>query len=410
MKFCFICTSYEALGGVETLLLRMSQWLTEHGHDVCLLTNAVDDLHQELPMKVALGNKFAYLQDIWRTKLYFRQLCPMDFDVIKSFHIYDSYSATIIANAIGRKVKLIAGIYTPQQLTYAGATKPHLDNFLKNIPIKSRLVCFADSLKELRDSSNDPTQGAIYWPPPVGDIAQIFKSRLPQNGKIVSIGRLAPMKEYNLFMINLIRDLVGMGYNVNYHIYGDGPYEDEVKERILQCRLEKRVIFHGRLPYHRMHDALADAHLFVGMGTSMIEAAQNGVPSLGAVPFDSSGLSYGPIYNIPTESVSQQRILTTAPSRRMIDDIKRILDMSNDDYQAECKRTYNYSAFWSLDNRMHEFVEIVKNAPYFKTQPLYHQIDRCKRMFCNMEIRVRRRLANLKARLHAGPPLPAKTK
>jgi glycosyltransferase involved in cell wall biosynthesis len=186
------------------------------------------------------------------------------------------------------------------------------------------------------------------------------------------------MKEYNLFMVDVVKSLVSKGRSVSYHIYGGGNMEAKVRQKINDCGLRQCIELHGRLPYEKMEEALRSAALFVGMGTAMIEAAQLGVPSLMACPFDATGKSYGPIFNFPTSADAQQKMLAQPPARSMAEDVERVLSLSKEDYKSECQKTYEHAKYWSLSERMTEFMSIVTVAPWFKKRKWHYILNRFK--------------------------------
>ncbi len=381
MNVCFVNSLLHILGGVETLLARMSDWLIHQGHTVTILTKRKDipgNLFSPEVRIVPLGGHYRLLFYPATCSYVVSKYQLPAFDVIKSVTLTTSFVASVLANQMPGPVKVIAGMYGPHEYSRHNRKKPYairelvyLENMLNNISPSSRVACFGDLIKEMQDSFGSQ-QSALYWPLPIRDIPDSLPERRPLRGRIVSIGRLAPMKEYNLYMIDVVEALLKRGHDVCYHIYGDGPLEGQMKELIASRQLGSRVILHGRLDYDRIAEVLKDACAFVGMGTAVIEAAQLGVPNLVAVPYDTTGVTYGPIYDFPTECIDQQTTLMQVPRKVVLDELTALLELSPEAYQAECRRVFDHARFWSLETRMKEFMRIVEAAPYFQKRRFYY--------------------------------------
>src|SRR5690606_16390596 len=116
------------------------------------------------------------------------------------------------------------------------------------------------------------------WPLPVDSDHFIPADRRPIWGKIVSIGRLSEMKEYNFYMIEVVAELIRRGYDVTWTVYGAGEFEEVMRTMIRERNLEGVIALAGPMPYERCRQVLSDAYVFVGMGTTIVEAAMFGVP------------------------------------------------------------------------------------------------------------------------------------
>lgn len=65
------------------------------------------------------------------------------------------------------------------------------------------------------------------------------------------------------------------------HIVGDGDDRTKLEKAARERHARLQVVFHGHLPPAQMRQLLSDhADIFIGHGTSLLEAAQLGIPSL----------------------------------------------------------------------------------------------------------------------------------
>src|SRR5437762_7248208 len=112
-------------------------------------------------------------------------------------------------------------------------------------------------------------------------------------GKIVSVARLAPYYTYIRHMIRVIRDLRDRGHAFTFHSYGDGEERERLEAEARELGVGDAVFFHPAIPYDRFSDTLRDAFAFVGIGTSLLEAAACGVPALVAIDSHPDAAAHG---------------------------------------------------------------------------------------------------------------------
>lgn len=98
--------------------------------------------------------------------------------------------------------------------------------------------------------------------------------------KIVAVGRLEEFKSYNLYMIDTVKNLKSKGIEVQFDIYGDGPLKEQMQKNINIEGLETQVHLKGKLDYLNFDNTVMEYDLFIGSGTSIIQAASLGVPSI----------------------------------------------------------------------------------------------------------------------------------
>ena len=115
--------------------------------------------------------------------------------------------------------------------------------------------------------------------------------------KIISIGRLTNFKTYNLWMIDVVADLVAKGYEVTYDVYGRGDIEAEVTEKVRASGAP--VFLKGTLKYSEFSSVVTNYDLFVGSGTAIIEASALGVPAIIGIESILDSKTYGYFSDIP---------------------------------------------------------------------------------------------------------------
>ena len=375
MHYLFIYSSPGILGGIETLIARMSRWLVRKGNQVTLIAAQVSDWAHLLPKDVRvlpLGQRYAHLYYYLHAAKICRRFAIPAPDVIKSFDIESSWIACQMASCFGKHCKVITGHYNPFVFReYSAAAWPAwerpsliLRNFLDCIPPSARLFCSQDQVDELESIHR---QTALLWPLPLDSSEFLPAVRRPAPGKIVSVGRLSPMKEYNFYMIDIVKALREKGRAVTWSVYGKGEFEEPMREKIRQYKLEQVITLEGEVPYNRFWQALADATVFVGMGTSIFEAALFKVPNITACPFDREGLTWGPVHQFPKGSLGPPAC--ASPNLRVADEIERILDMSPAEYRAEAEAVCRHVREHEIGVSMQHFLDAIRDAEPVKLQP-----------------------------------------
>lgn len=369
MNFLFICPSPGTLGGVETLIVRMSRWLASNGHRVSLLVERGDSWIHTVPegvQYVVLNERFRELYFYHHARRLWNSLGWPQPDVIKSFDLGASWIASQLGQIVGKDCRVIAGLYAsflfkwyhaPERLGAFHPARMILKNYLESIPPSARVVCGMDQVEELEEVYH---QQCVLWPIPLDTSHFEPAVRKAKWGKIVSVGRLSAMKEYNFYMVDVVKELRKRGHEVTWSVYGGGDYEPEMRRLIKAADLEQAITLEGGFPYHRFWHCLADAHVFVGMGTSILEAALFKVPNVYAIAYDRSGVTYGPVHRIPPGSIGPG--LTSTPKLKVVDEIERILRLSPQDYETEQELNYRHVQPHSMDESMNTFLQLAKNA------------------------------------------------
>jgi glycosyltransferase involved in cell wall biosynthesis len=101
--------------------------------------------------------------------------------------------------------------------------------------------------------------------------------------QIVSVSRIVSFKTSNYQMPGVIKQLVERGVDAYWTHYGDGPEGAHVQAKIAEFNVGSRAKLAGTVPYSKIHKIIEKADLYVGGGTTLIEAAALGVPSLVAL-------------------------------------------------------------------------------------------------------------------------------
>lgn len=360
------------LGGIETLIIRCSKWLLDRGYNVKLILRAKGDLFASLDPRVQV-KVYGIVYSLFFTpvtgRLIFGSSYYRDIDFIYTFRPEGLWIASVLAKVKKKRFKVLNCVYHPWEFYIRGHSHYHTTSFSKILlsSFPKTNLAFMNQECQIAHEEYFGTKfnNSFIFPLPVTGVPDYSQQRTPLNYKIVSIGSLKSFRPYNLFMIDIISDLIKSGFEVTYEIYGEGELRPLMEKKIKDLNLEKSVQLRGNLAYHNYYQALKEAYLFVGVGTAAIEAGFGGVPTivpLGKSPL--SSVSYGYLYELPKYNVGE----TTCDIQEK--DVKeliiKLLKMSKEEYLSECTKTRNYVSIYNMTQIMSEFVAKIEDPECFR--------------------------------------------
>ncbi len=111
---------------------------------------------------------------------------------------------------------------------------------------------------------------------------------------VVTVGRYVDFKVSTILaMINTIESLLAIGWDIEYHIYGDGPSRQKIIDRITNSEYFGKFHVHGLLPLEDFREVVSKHTVFFGMGTALYQAAMSGIPAIIAIQGETDSTCYG---------------------------------------------------------------------------------------------------------------------
>jgi len=353
----------------------MSSWLAGKGHLVTVISEIGG------PMQHTLG-RFA---NVVISQTSYGKLCGSDVSFARAFlkrfvgkapiDVFYSVSddslwvASGLLNAQGTPARCLAAVYGPSdfgigeffswlpgasQLTY-----PESFLFAKVLHPSSRVFMNSAMQRQQEIKNRCELEGRI-WPLPVDDERFTRTIRQPETGLIVSVGRLAQMKEYNLWMIDIVKELLDAGVAVRWEVFGEGPYKETMAQRIKDRGLQAHISLRGEISYDRLPEAFERAWVFVGMGTALIEAGMAGVPAISATVYDESGYSHGFLHELPEYSCGEP---LNQPVRRVRDMLQNVASMNEQEYSLLAAAGRQHAKQFALETLMSLYLDLIETAP-----------------------------------------------
>ena len=339
-----------AVGGIETFFVRLARARQQRGLVTrFLLTGRRSDNNEQLLAAARECADVHFLEDHVRLPasvfrrlprhlllalpLRVRSLAPL-FDGIEQVHVPSSIFGFLylkLAQRLGLTATLTVGVYHSREFIWRGVGE---DAFFERQNRQlffdcldpTNLVFFNERLVEQYESfAGRALNTANVFP--LGVVEESGRTREPNVSRpltIGSVGRLVPFKSYNLWMLDVIADLRRRGIDACYLVYGTGPLEATMRARIAELQLGEYVSLKGELPYAELKPTLTGLDLFVGSGTAIVEAANQGVPSIVGVESISEPVSYGFFADIPGFTYNEQGMYPYVDVTRLIADFAHL--------------------------------------------------------------------------------------
>ena len=270
------------VGGVENVVLRVSEGLINRGHEVHILTTTTKkndagvSLFQGITVERLLafspGNSYSFSIKIGRR---IREIAR-EYDIIHAHGYHALPALNAYRNRLG--VKFILSTYYHR----------FSDNWFRNILLypyriiakkmvnnADMVICISEAEKNLLKLDFDPKECRVIH---VGtDIGNSYHSSI-KSGNVVMIGRLERYKNVHIGIqaVSKIGDL-------SMDIIGTGPEIKSLKNIVREKGLEHRFSFHGFLDDSEKNRILSESSCLLTLsdyesfGIVIIEAARSGV-------------------------------------------------------------------------------------------------------------------------------------
>lgn len=296
------------IGGIETLIVRLSNFLSENLKFNVIVAAENGRLSRLLSSKVLFLSLPSSLGDRNSIKIIKNKIEEEDSIIVLSFDPYSRFiSDAIIQDILFKKnlhIKHVTGCFHPRAyfIEYENK-KNHLANRLLSSILSNNNLYFMNNIcranHEIFLKLNDGEGPVIALPIRFSRLkwAPLNKNRL----KIVTVGRIVSFKKYIFGLVEIAKSLRKYQYDIKITIYGDGDDVEELIKLIKDLDVSDIVEYCGVLDYDRFDEEIVKYDLFIGMGTAAMEAATTGIPTI--ITIDSNKYEcYGYIQNIPVGS------------------------------------------------------------------------------------------------------------
>ena len=379
-SFLFISKELN-LGGVETLLVRVINWLTTHNQKVTLLLyrgsgklKLVENLQENENLEIIKGTQKTRLKtshfyiDAKTHKLLKNRI----FDVI-----FTAMPKPFVVSYLFNGKKRFNGVYSNRAYVRNKTVK---DILQKLDPLFTQKLLFMnENLKVWAEDALNTGLPDSYFPLPVRLPALKFFCASPQSGKIVSIGRLIPGKYYNYFMVPVMEQLIEKHPNLTWHIYGHGTEEERLKDLISKSKAKDHIFFHGAVNYEDIPNVLNNALCFVGQGTALLEACALGLPGIPALGKEKTAYTHGYYYHLPAFNTGAD--LEKKPTQKISDLISALAEIDEDEYASIAEKCRAKAADHDMDTVMQNFLQLTDNEKQEHMEPVNRKVMQMYNMY-----------------------------
>ena len=304
------------LGGIQTVFLRLCQYRASIGMTTKVVILDSVKLNSDLLSGFLKVSEVIFFKELFNLFPAFTSRIPLFgllserrvrniFHGVEVVHIVDGFSVLIFARLLEKfviKAKLTIGFYHHEEFAWGEGRLPYYERITRRIVFntlpKQNLYFFSINMRNFVEQRvKVPLKRATIFPigvvESVGEMECSARMREANRIKIVSVGRLVAFKAYNFWMLKVVRELVDKGYIVTYDIYGSGDLFYALNHEIAQLDLGQMVELKGDLPLNEFYSVVKSYDIFVGGGTSAIQASSIGVPTIVATDNMIESRSYG---------------------------------------------------------------------------------------------------------------------
>ena len=280
-KICYVCT-WNSLGGTETLILRHVRWLRDHGFCAVVISPR-GAMSEEYRGAAASFIELTEAQSD-HAGMTEQEQAERDDQVADTLgRVTPCHFVAFNADGIRMAAELcsrIKGSAVSTYLIFDDIYGPEKLAYLEEMNEAGMVLSMNEGcLEGHRKRFGYRLERSVVVPLPMV-LPPIGNRRTPSDEcHILTVARLVDMKGY---VEGLIHDLAEItlkqGLPCRLIVVGDGPLRSRFEQVAERCGVASRIRFVGSVPYAELLEYYTQADIFVGMGTTVLEAASVGVP------------------------------------------------------------------------------------------------------------------------------------
>lgn len=360
-------------GGAQTLMVRMAKWFLEHEYATYLCcTNCEAGFKRYLDTEgipvLIMGKNLlrSLLRKAARDDLVF---CFSLQDYLRAKLRYGSKRSVVL-------YVIHTGMMDLRRLNKIRILQSFMRTVLKPVIVRG-LEKHSIILMDPACAERIQTYYRLQWPirkqcifPLPYESGPLSQEQIPENAaarfqgrRILAIARADfPFKGYLLGLIRRFPEICKAVDECFLDIISHGPGEARITEAIeeLDPLYRERVVFHGGKSYDALLPFYLNAQVYIGMGSTLVEAGRCGLPAIDVKP-NTEELAL----NGATFADEPMFLGTTDESYAYTKDLNllySILKMDREDYCDLCLRTFeqfqNHYEIGTIMERMIEYFEL----------------------------------------------------
>lgn len=357
------------IGGIQTLIYRKSRWLIENGYDVYLITSSRGTMHkmfEENHIKVLINDELFYgsvdmnvlLNNINKIVTSIPNI--KNIKVVECFEPVNSIMGIIISKLVN--TKFISGVYHPKAYVTGFEKKNQgyknllnlLDEFDSCIYMNQDVLNSHENFYEMKVKNRNILRLPV-------DIKK--KREMVQRTEeftVLSIGRLVDFKKYVYGLVKDFDEFYTNHSNSRLIIIGDGKEKKSIINFSKKLKSYKagKIEFLGTVPYDKIDSYLYNASLVVGMGTSILEMASAGIPSIVAPVYVDHNISNGFVFE--DDNVGDKKNDCTNTYKYYMETLYNCTDDKYISVANDCRKYVEEN--YSINDVMNKWLDLVSKA------------------------------------------------
>ncbi|MEL7660871.1 hypothetical protein [Acetobacterium wieringae] len=374
MEYYIFSYKNVVIGGCELLIERFSKRLKELNKNVALLCNTIEP---QMCERFKKSNIRVDILDAWNKEAVACYLSQFtDADVIAVTFFWKDYLLFQITN--GNTKTLFYAVHyqslclAKKRSNFAGEiTKKLAAKCIKSMTKRGCLLCMDEQTKEYTKNyykfkSFNPSILRISVVPAEIEDSLLHDRATQKEFNILAIARADfPFKGYLLGLLDWISEHE-FDDDLSFTIISYGAGENILREKIasLDKIKQRRIILIGKTDYDKLNSFYNKAKLYIGMGTTVIDAAQKGIIAIPVLPYTEKLVVGDFFYN--DYRVLALDNLNDVQFKERIETVKRL---SPDEYYSFEKLSRklvvdNYSNNQIVDNLINHIKQIEVNKTH----------------------------------------------
>ena len=380
-----------AYGGGQTLMLRVCIWMHQHGHKTIIFCSSDNNIEIVEKLKknqttIECFNLFNYKE--MRQKLLLYLAC----DEIKVVYLSWNYYLDIEVTKKIYNLKFDNFLYVIHHETFKKGIG-FRSNFMRNYSIRKYSGIFQRMNKndailmmdEIYQEEGEKYLNTKLKPAPTMirlpvfcndniDVERVIKSGYRSRIVMTAARAEFPFKGYMLGLIEDFVELKKKYKDIQLEIVSDGDDIEELLDKIYSVSedIRKDIILHRWLDYEVLKEETENCFLYIGTGTTVLDAALEYKPSIPVV--------YGIYQNYADATLSEKPEAIFPPlncTNRAYNIMDTLLSYSFEEYYSHCIKSYEaVKEIYNIDVQMPKLLscENKKKASVLKMTECYRHI------------------------------------
>lgn len=287
MKIVYVTHAHANMGGMDKILSIKTNWLINHGYEVCIITNSKKDIEPFFFFDPKINIFYMQSPQKGKKKEYISELSRILKDLKPDISISTGMrNARYLFEVDYPCKKILESHFSKYQKRYKLA---YFDRFSWGHHITNLFVKLSDKIVKRYDkfvllTEDDRASYAYLYntvviPNPLSEYPTQYSPN--DNKSAIALGRLTSQKGFDL-MIDIWKEIAKKHPDWVLNIYGEGKKEKELKAKINKYHLHNKIIIH---PFSKnVYQLYQNSSVFMftsryeGQGMVLMEAMATGLP------------------------------------------------------------------------------------------------------------------------------------